>query len=73
MRELDGWWEAGDADKQRSSFEAIVMPYRWYTGRLERLRPKTYDLIRTDALLPEPNELFEGQNEVLARKRKEGK
>jgi hypothetical protein len=68
-RELDGWWEVEDTTVKRSksSFEAIVMPYRWYTGRLNRMRPKTYDLIRTDTLLPEPDEVFEGQKEMVAK------
>ena len=68
IRELDGWWEVADnttIKRSKSSFEAVVMPFRWYTGRLNRLRPKTYDLIQTNALLPEPSELFEGQKELL--------
>jgi len=75
MRELAGWWEVGSEGVKRtkSNFEAVVMPYRWYTGRLNRLRPKTYDLIRTSAMLPEPSELFERQKEILEAKAQKGK
>lgn len=71
MRDLDGWWDSESKDSRRKAgFDAIVMPYRWYTGRLNRLRPKTYDFIRTNALLPEPSELFEGQKDLLENAKK---
>eukprot|EP00041_Stephanoeca_diplocostata_P037115 m.1387435 g.1387435 ORF g.1387435 m.1387435 type:complete len:527 (+) comp24982_c0_seq10:265-1845(+) len=66
-RLLEGWWVGKSVfpAKTYSAVQATVMPPRWYTARLKRARSKTFDLMTSDVLVPEPKELFEGQAEIM--------
>ena len=59
---LEGWWNVKSriASKRNSPTEVTVMPHRWYTGRLKNARPKPYDLVPSNILVPDPKQLFEG-------------
>lgn len=59
---LSGWWSIVSAipNKKNSPTEVTVMPHRWYSGRLKNVRPKTFDLVPSNILIPNPKSLFEG-------------
>eukprot|EP00040_Diaphanoeca_grandis_P007756 m.42197 g.42197 ORF g.42197 m.42197 type:complete len:515 (+) comp19034_c0_seq1:226-1770(+) len=69
-KSLLGWWSYKSITyphRSQSKMEATVMPHRWYTKRLTRDRSKTFDVVPSNILVPEPKNLFEAHesNDVV--------